>query len=163
MSRACRELAMNGVTIVRRSNLYMTKPVGVGRQPRYLNAVVLAKCSLAPAQLLRLAKRLERSAGRRSRERMSARPLDIDILDQGGRRVGRPAAVRRLGQLILPHPELHRRAFVLHPLIEVDPYWQHPVLHQPAKVLLARTGRAACAGVHQALDLAACPCDKDDS
>lgn len=160
LSRACRELARSGVEIVRCSSLYVTKPVGGGRQPRYLNAVVLAKSSLAPAEMLRLVKQLERSAGRKQRERMGARPLDIDILDYGGRRVGRPAAVRRQGQLILPHPGLQDRAFVLRPLLDVDPHWRHPVLRQSAKALLARLGSAARAGVHQALDLAASSCEK---
>ena len=161
LSRACRELTKRGVKIVRCSNLYATKPVGGGgRQPRYLNAVALAQTSMPPAALLRLVKLIERSAGRVSRPRMSARPLDIDILDYGGRRVGRPTPVRRHGQLIVPHPELQDRAFVLRPLLDVVPHWYHPVLRRSAKQLLNRLGPAASIGVHQALDSVGSTCEK---
>ena len=61
---------------------------------------------------------------------MASRPLDLDILDYGGRRIGRPARRRERGRLILPHPEMHRRAFVLVPLLEVAPAWRHPVSGQ---------------------------------
>jgi 2-amino-4-hydroxy-6-hydroxymethyldihydropteridine diphosphokinase len=158
--RARQELTGSGVQIVRTSNLYTTKPVGGGRQPRYLNAVVLANTTLAPGTLLRLVKQLERCAGRRPRERMSARPLDIDILDYGGRRVGRSAAARGHGQLNLPHPELENRAFVLEPLLDVEPHWHHPVLRQSARRLLARLDASARAGVRQALDSTAGTCEK---
>lgn len=161
LSRACRELANRGVRIVRCSSLYATRPVGGGRQPHYLNAVALAESSLAPAQLLRLLKQLERSAGRKLRPRMRARPLDIDILDFGGRRVGRPAATRRPGQLVLPHPEMQGRAFVLRPLLDVAPHWHHPGSRRSARALLERIGGAVRAGVHQALDFTANPCEEE--
>ena len=96
-------------------------------QPRYLNAVVLVEAYIAPGALLRLLKRIERRAGGRLGARNGGpRPLDIDILDYGGRRIGRPPRRRQRGRLILPHPEMHRRAFVLVPLLEVAPAWRHP-------------------------------------
>ncbi len=76
--RACRELEAAGIRIVRRSDWYITKAVGGGRQPCYVNAVVTACAGIAPGSLLRLVKRIERRAGRRAAPRMSARPLDID-------------------------------------------------------------------------------------
>lgn len=160
LMRACRELEKAGVKIVRSSNLYSTSPVGAGRQPRYLNAVVLAEAGLAPGTLLRLIKRIERRAGRRLGRPMGPRPVDIDILDYGGRRFGWPARRRERGRLILPHPELHGRAFALLPLLQVAPSWRHPVLGLTAKALVARLAPAARSGVRQTLDFVAHSCDK---
>jgi 2-amino-4-hydroxy-6-hydroxymethyldihydropteridine diphosphokinase len=148
------------VKLVKVSSFFSTAPVGPGRQPRYLNAVALAEPGLAPGALLRLAKRIERRAGRRFGPNSAARPLDIDILDYGGRRLRGADRPRARGRLILPHPELHARAFVLQPLLQVAPAWRHPVLGLSAKTLLARLTRATRAGVRQALDLACNPCDK---
>jgi 2-amino-4-hydroxy-6-hydroxymethyldihydropteridine diphosphokinase len=159
--RACRELEAAGVEIVRRSNCYVTVPVGGGRQPRYLNAVITVRSGTAPGALLRLAKSIERRAGRQLAPRMAARPLDIDILDYGGRRTGHPGGRRRYGQLILPHPEMHKRAFVLRPLQDVAPHWQHPVVGRPVKALLAHLDPAERAGV--TLDSAGNSCNKGRS
>lgn len=135
--------------IRRVSGVYSTAPVGgAGRQPRYLNAVLDVEGSIAPGQLLRLLKRIERTAGRRMRGLNSPRPLDLDVLDQGGRclgwpraRVARRAPKRRAGVILLPHPELHRRRFVLEPLIELSPRWMHPVLDRTALQLSRRLPR----------------------
>jgi 2-amino-4-hydroxy-6-hydroxymethyldihydropteridine diphosphokinase len=157
-------LASAGVEIVAASRLYKTDAVGGGRQPPYLNAVVVARANIGPGSLLRLVKRLERRAGRRSTPPMQARPLDIDVLDFGGRRLNWPGGRRQRGRLILPHPLLHKRAFVLVPLSEVAPGWTHPVLGLRARTLLAllapgaRSG--ARSGVRQALDFQIRPCEK---
>ena len=156
--RACRELEAAGIEIVRCSNFYVTTPIGGRRQPRYLNAVLTVRTSAAPGALLRLVKSMERRAGRKLAPRMSARPLDIDILDYAGRRIGRPGGHRRHGQLILPHPEMHRRAFVLRPLQDVAPHWQHPVFGRPVKALLTHLKSADRAGV--TLDSARNSCKK---
>jgi 2-amino-4-hydroxy-6-hydroxymethyldihydropteridine diphosphokinase len=71
-------------------------------------------------------KLLERQAGRRRGVRWGARPLDIDIIDYDGLRYGRPRQRTRNG-LTLPHPEMHRRPFVVMPLAEIAPTWRHPV------------------------------------
>jgi 2-amino-4-hydroxy-6-hydroxymethyldihydropteridine diphosphokinase len=133
-----KELECNGIKVFARSRSYFTPPLGSTWQPEYLNAVIGVHTSMAPGQLLRLLKRLERLAGRRRRGRWQARPLDLDILDFGGRIMGRPEKKRVDGRLILPHPELHRRAFVLLPLAEVAPGWRHPRLGLRARTLLAR-------------------------
>jgi 2-amino-4-hydroxy-6-hydroxymethyldihydropteridine diphosphokinase len=115
---------------------------------------------VAPAALLRLIKRIERRAGRRLGVRWGPRCLDIDILDNGGRRLGWPRRRRQQGRLMLPHPEMHLRAFVLVPLLEVDPHWRHPTLAVSGRTLLARLPRASCRGIRQSLDFAASACDK---
>jgi 2-amino-4-hydroxy-6-hydroxymethyldihydropteridine diphosphokinase len=102
--------------------------------------------------LLRLLKRLERRAGRRTTPPLQPRPLDIDILDLGGRRLNWPARGRKRRGLVLPHPLLDRRAFVLIPLLELAPHWSHPVLGVPAKTLLARLGRRGARGIAKLAD-----------
>jgi 2-amino-4-hydroxy-6-hydroxymethyldihydropteridine diphosphokinase len=149
LARAQRELEAAGVRILRVSRLYRTPPVGSGRQPSYLNAVIVAKASAGPASLLRLAKRLERQAGRRATPPLQPRPLDIDILDFGGRRLNWPARRRVRGRLVLPHPLLHQRAFVLVPLLDVAPRWSHPVLGLGAQSLLARLSRKDVRAIRQ--------------
>lgn len=146
------------IRIVRTSSIYDTKPIGCpGLQPRYVNAVLRVETSLPPAKLLKVLKRLERMAGRVDRGRNAARPLDLDIIDMGGRRVGWPHARRsaagssansarlkrpgRRAWLTLPHPSAHRRRFVLEPLAEVCPHWHHPVLKVSVRQLLARLPR----------------------
>jgi 2-amino-4-hydroxy-6-hydroxymethyldihydropteridine diphosphokinase len=80
---------------------------------------------------------------------LQPRPLDIDVLDLGGRRLNWPARGRKRRGLVLPHPLLHERAFVLIPLLEVAPHWSHAVLGVRAKTLLARLGRNGRRGIHR--------------
>src|SRR5262245_12234404 len=90
LARACQALQEAGLESVGTSRLFLTEPVGRGRQPAYLNAVVAARGRLAPGRLLRLLKAIERRAGRKLTPPMQARPLDIDVLDYGGRRLNWP-------------------------------------------------------------------------
>jgi 2-amino-4-hydroxy-6-hydroxymethyldihydropteridine diphosphokinase len=163
LARARRELACAGVRILAASPLYDTLPLGPGRQSPYLNAVLLSAAHVGPAALLRLIKRLERRAGRRLSARWGPRCLDIDILDFGGRRIGWSG--RRLdrlapGHLVLPHPQIDRRAFVLIPLLEVEPHWQHPILCVSGRALLARLPSASRRGVRRSLAFAGWACEK---
>jgi 2-amino-4-hydroxy-6-hydroxymethyldihydropteridine diphosphokinase len=158
LARACDVLAKAGLRAVNASHVYATPPLGPGRQAPYLNAVVEFEAGLAPAALLRLIKQIERRAGRRFAPRWSPRCLDLDILDIGSRRLGWPPPRRReRGRLILPHPEMHRRAFVLVPLLEVAPHWRHPALGVGARLLLAGLRRHGRDGVRQSLDLRCTP------
>jgi 2-amino-4-hydroxy-6-hydroxymethyldihydropteridine diphosphokinase len=119
------------------SSIYKSAPIGGGRQPLYVNAVVAARFERGPARLLLILKRLERLAGRRPGRRWGPRPLDLDIIDYGGRRIGPWQSVRR-PTLALPHPEAHRRVFVLVPIAAIAPQWRHPVLGMTGRQLLHR-------------------------
>jgi 2-amino-4-hydroxy-6-hydroxymethyldihydropteridine diphosphokinase len=162
LARAVCELVSAGMRLIATSRLYWTAPLGGGCQPPYLNGVVLVETRLTPAALLRLVKRLERRAGRRLGVRWGPRCLDIDILDHGGRRLGAGMRKREHGRIVLPHPELHKRAFVLVPLLDVAPSWRHPILQVPARSLLARLAPKARAGIGQALDFKALACDNSE-
>ena len=175
LERARRELSGAGLRIRASSHLYHTVPLGPGRQPSYLNAVLLVEAHVPPAALLRLIKRLECLAGRRLGARWGPRCLDIDILDFAGRRLGGPPRLggpRRRGgpgrlgaqlaprRLVLPHPEMHRRAFVLVPLLEVDPHWQHPTLSASGRALLEGLPATGRRGVRRSLAFEALACEK---
>jgi 2-amino-4-hydroxy-6-hydroxymethyldihydropteridine diphosphokinase len=130
---------MNGIQLVRTSPIYKTNPVGGISQPRFANAAALITTVLPAARLLKVLKSLERDAGRRVGVRWGPRPLDIDIVDYGGAVLGWPGPARRVrGGLVLPHPEAHRRGFVLRPLADVAPGWRHPAIGVAVKRLIAR-------------------------
>jgi len=108
-------LAARAGMVVAVSAVYETQPMGGPAQPDYLNAVVALDTALDARGLLELAQGLEVEAGRdRDGERWGPRPLDIDILMVGDERVAED-------DLIVPHPRLHQRGFVLAPLADVAP------------------------------------------
>lgn len=126
---AVRGLARHG-RIVRVSSLYRTQPVGGPPQPDFSNAVCVLEAGGTSRELLRQLQRMELEMGRVRAERYGSRTIDLDLLDFAGE-------VRNDPDLVLPHPEIARRAFVLVPLGEVAPKWRHPVLHRTALELLA--------------------------
>jgi 2-amino-4-hydroxy-6-hydroxymethyldihydropteridine diphosphokinase len=140
INRALDRLSELGIDVQRVSSLYRTRPVGPQDQPWYVNAVAKVKVKLPPWRLLAVLKGVEREAGRHRGRRWGPRPLDIDLLDYGGLVRGWPAETRR-SRLVLPHPEMHHRPFVLVPLLEVAPRWRHPVLRLSAPALLAQLPR----------------------
>jgi 2-amino-4-hydroxy-6-hydroxymethyldihydropteridine diphosphokinase len=119
------------ITVVRRSRWYLAEPVPPSDQPWYVNAVAIVETGLAPPALLAALLALEVRFGRRRGARNAARTLDLDLLDYDGLRLATP-------RLLLPHPRLAERRFVLAPLAEIAPTWRHPSLGQRADVLLAR-------------------------
>ena len=142
IAKSLQVLRQNGIDLVALSSCYRTRPVGGGRQPEYLNAVGLFKCSCPPGRLLRELKRVERDAGRTQLSRhWGPRVLDLDLIGHGGRVIGWPLVPGRRRPLVLPHPEAHRRRFVLQPLLDVAPHWRHPALGVSARRLLAGLGR----------------------
>lgn len=115
--RAFEHLSRCG-TVLRRSRLYETAPVGPP-QPPYLNAVALLDTALDPFALLRALLDVERAFGRERRERWGPRTLDLDLIAYDD-------LVLDSAALRLPHPEAARRAFVLVPLCEIAPEWRFP-------------------------------------
>jgi len=124
------------------SSTYETEPVGLADQPRFLNLVVGGRTALPARDVLVRALAVEDALGR-TREgvpRFGPRAIDIDLLLYGDAIIDEPG-------LVVPHPRMAERAFVLVPLAEVAPGARHPVLGATAGELLGRLGAGERAGV----------------
>src|SRR5262245_60456634 len=143
---AFRQLDRVGVTVIRRSALYVTTPFGVTDQPDFVNAAAAVYAAMPPLALLSVLKGLEAMAGREPSRRWGPRALDLDIIDYKRRIINwskdEVFSSKDKPDLILPHPLAHRRAFVLRPLQEVAPHWHHPVYGQPTAYFLTRLRNA---------------------
>ena len=138
---ACQRLEIDGLALMQRSPWYESAAVPVSDQPWFANGVVRIATDLEPAALLVKIKEIETWFGRHDETRWAARPMDIDILDYKGQILPDAASWRAHGEaeraaLILPHPRLHERRFVLAPLARMAPHWLHPVLGKSATELL---------------------------
>ncbi|MGB7294953.1 MAG: 2-amino-4-hydroxy-6-hydroxymethyldihydropteridine diphosphokinase [Candidatus Aminicenantales bacterium] len=121
------------VKVVNTSSIYSTKPVGDVAQPWFCNQVIEVETALSPGDLLVLVKKLEREMGRRPALQNGPRTIDIDILLAGNRIIA-------TSRLVIPHPRMAERNFVLIPLKEIAPQAVHPVLGVDMKELLSRSG-----------------------
>ena len=121
LEEALHRLGEGGFHTTRRSSIWKTQPVGGPPQGWFLNAVVEGETSLGPEELLQSCLDTERAMGRVRGERNGPRLIDVDILLFGDERHDGPG-------LVIPHPRLHERRFVLEPLHEIAPLRRHPVL-----------------------------------
>jgi 2-amino-4-hydroxy-6-hydroxymethyldihydropteridine diphosphokinase len=131
LDEAIRLLQDANLTITRRSSLYETEPRDFIHQPWFLNLVVEAQTRLFPRQLLSRIRRVEGQLGRKRRIAKGPRTIDIDILFFGN-------SVIEASDLVIPHPRLEERRFVLEPLAELASELRHPVTCRSVRELLAR-------------------------
>jgi len=133
--QACALLCHRVGPLNARSSLYTTAallaPGSYETQPDYLNAVISISTLLSPAQILNICCGIEAELGRSraSIESWAPRTIDLDLLAVDDLVISEPG-------LSLPHPQLHLRDFVLEPLCEIAPNWQHPILDKTAWRLL---------------------------
>ena len=128
--------------VVQRSSLYETEPVGPGDQPRYLNAAAELRTRLSPGELLGLLHAIERRAGRvrdHGAPRWGPRTLDLDLLLMGDDARDRIETA----DLVVPHPRIAERSFVLVPLAEIAAERVHPVHGCTISALARRLGAPA--------------------
>ncbi|UZD90458.1 2-amino-4-hydroxy-6-hydroxymethyldihydropteridine diphosphokinase [Cognatishimia activa] len=147
---ALKALSKKGVNILRESSRYVNPAFPKGSGPDFVNAVALVDSDYKPAELLDILHEVEAECGRVREKRWGPRTLDIDLIDAAGRVFpnlelylwwsGLPPekqAEIAPEQLILPHPRIQDRAFVLIPMLEVLPEWKHPVTGQGVAEMLS--------------------------
>ncbi|TET46872.1 2-amino-4-hydroxy-6-hydroxymethyldihydropteridine diphosphokinase [Candidatus Aerophobetes bacterium] len=116
------------IEIRRVSSLYLTEPVGM-EGSWFLNCVLEGETELDPNELMETLLAIEKEMGRVRKKKKEERIIDLDLLLYQGR-------VLKEKGLILPHPRLHKRRFVLVPLVEINPHLYHPVLKRTVKEIL---------------------------
>jgi 2-amino-4-hydroxy-6-hydroxymethyldihydropteridine diphosphokinase len=131
LTAAMAALSDAGITVVRRSRWYWSMPVPAAEQPPYVNGVVEVSAALSSPALLQVLHAVEDEFGRVRTAPNAPRTLDLDLIARGSAVVCEPSG------LVLPHPRMHLRAFVLKPLAELAPQWRHPILDLSTLELLA--------------------------
>ncbi|WP_308442457.1 2-amino-4-hydroxy-6-hydroxymethyldihydropteridine diphosphokinase [Aliiroseovarius zhejiangensis] len=146
---AVEQLAALGLRITRKSRYYSTPCFPAGAGPDFVNAVVGIDSDLPPADILAVLHEVEEAFGRERPSRWAPRTLDLDLLACGDQILPDIFILKRWmtlplaeqmkqapDQLILPHPRLHERAFVLIPLADVAPQWRHPITQMVVKQMV---------------------------
>jgi 2-amino-4-hydroxy-6-hydroxymethyldihydropteridine diphosphokinase len=135
--RALSELDRAGTRLAAASPLLVTAPFGRRNQPAFVNAVARIETHLPPEALMRRLHAIERRAGRRRAVRWGPRTLDLDLIDYHG------LVRQRAGEkLVLPHPGIAERLFVLAPIAALAPKWRHPVSRLSAREMQCRIKKA---------------------
>lgn len=116
------------------SGIYESEPLYLKEQSDFLNAAAVFLTGLDPFSLLSLSQKIEKELGRKRGVRYGPRVIDIDILYYGTRIINKP-------DLQIPHPRIGERRFVLLPLAELKPEWNHPVDDKSIAVLLNQLGK----------------------
>ena len=128
--KAIKEISLiNGVNIIALSSLYETAPWGLKNQRIFLNCVIVCNCDLTPTELHKQLQAVEKKLGRKKSVKWGPREIDIDILFYGRH-------IIKKGSLVIPHPMIAERNFVLVPLNEVIPGFIHPVYKKRISTLL---------------------------
>jgi dihydroneopterin aldolase/2-amino-4-hydroxy-6-hydroxymethyldihydropteridine diphosphokinase len=115
--------------LLAQSSFYKTQPLGYASQDWFVNGVIKIETDLQAHELLRSLRALESRLGRLETFRWGPRTIDLDLLFFDDEQI-------HSEELVIPHPRLHERQFVLTPLAEIDPYLVHPVLKKTVQELL---------------------------
>lgn len=129
--QAIESLREKGLNIIRQSSMYETEPWGLKDQPKFINMAVEAETGLSPRKLLEVLKQIESDMGRSHTEKWGPRIIDLDILLYDDLNIAGD-------NLVIPHPLMHERDFVLEPLSEIAPDIVHPVLQKRIKEIFIK-------------------------
>jgi 2-amino-4-hydroxy-6-hydroxymethyldihydropteridine diphosphokinase len=127
--RALTLLKQKGIKITKKSSFYETEPWGYKNQPSFLNMVIEAETELGARDLLKTLQQIEKKLGREENFKWGPRTIDLDILLFDNMTI-------QENDLMIPHPLMHKREFVLQPLCEISPALRHPVLRASIQELL---------------------------
>ena len=122
------ELIQNNIKILVTSNYYESLSWPNPNNPKFINIVLKISTNLKPVDLLKICKKIEINLGRKKSTKNSPRVCDIDIIDYNHKKL--------MINIILPHPRMHRRNFVLLPLFEINKDWVHPITKNHIKKLI---------------------------
>jgi 2-amino-4-hydroxy-6-hydroxymethyldihydropteridine diphosphokinase len=122
------KLIQYDIKILQSSNFYETPSWPDIKYPKYLNIVLRVSTSFHQLKLLKICKKIEKSLGRKKSPKNSPRECDIDILDYANKQTD--------NGIKLPHPEMHKRNFVIFPLFEINKNWVHPISQQNIKKII---------------------------
>ena len=128
IEKAKSELYRNNIEIIKSSSYYESLSWPNTSHPKFFNIVVEIKSNLNPISLLKTCKKIELCFGRRKPSKNSPRKCDIDIIDYN--------STQFTNGIILPHPRMHKRSFVLLPLFQLNKEWMHPILKINIKTLI---------------------------
>ncbi|MEA1877714.1 MAG: 2-amino-4-hydroxy-6-hydroxymethyldihydropteridine diphosphokinase [Bacteroidota bacterium] len=132
--------------ILKESPLIESEPWGFDSDNWFLNQVVLLKCKLEPRAILKIIHEIEAEFGRERSPEYADRLVDIDVLFYGG-------IILNDSELQIPHPRLHKRLFVMKPLVELMPDLIHPVFHKSCRALLKEcSDQSICRWYHGKAD-----------
>ncbi len=123
------KLSQNNIKILQSSSYYESLSWPDPKFPKYFNVVIEVSTHLKPLKLFNLCKEIEVLLGRKKTSKNSPRKCDIDIIDYNNQK-------NTKGKIILPHPRMHVRNFVLFPLFELNKHWKHPILKHNIKNLI---------------------------
>ena len=132
-----------GLTMVAQSRIWLTAPVPISDQPWYHNAVIAIETTLSPQSLLALLQKTENEFGRVRLERNEPRVIDLDLLAY------HDVILNGSPDLIVPHPRLHQRNFVLLPIQDIAPDWAHPVSGVTLEAMIATLPADQAARPHE--------------
>ncbi len=133
---ACALIAELDCIILKKSSFYVTPPWGFEANDTFLNIVIKVSTNIAPLELLSKVKDIEMTLGRKKKTTgvYTSRKIDIDILDYNGE-------VYDFKELVIPHTHLVNRNFVIIPLYEIEPTWEHPITNESILFLKSQVNR----------------------
>ena len=141
ISIATKLLINSRIKVKKISNFYETPSYPNKNYPKFLNIVLEIDTNFTPLELIKKCKEIEKKLGRKKMPKNSPRECDIDIIDFRNKKIS--------GDLILPHPRMDKRNFVLLPLFEINKDWKHPISKDNIRKLISSLSNSDIRSIKQ--------------